>query len=331
MGPTMTEEEDQRMEDSPLPPAYGGPGWQPRASASRDEFGSIWAPCGIDSEWLPLRSVLLHRPGQELRAVVGNPKASLMLEELHPERMGEEHDALAHAYRSRGVDVSYIQPPHLPPPNLLYAADLFVMTPEGAILARPASRVRAGEERWAARALADLGVPILRTVRGGGTFEGADLMWLSSEIALLAQGIRTNAEGAAQVQGTLRELGIRTVTTHLPPGTMHLMGQLRIVDRDLAIGWPGRLPEDATAALRAAGYEVVHVPNEKEARSGFALNFVVLGPREILMPGGNPVTQSFYEGLGITCRTVEVREIGKAAGSIGCLTGVLAREQSPGT
>jgi len=107
---------------------------------------------------------------------------------------------------------------------------------------------------------------------------------------------------------------------------MHLMGQLRIVDRNLAIGWRNRLPEDAVAALESAGFQVVFLPDESEARQGFALNFVVLGPREILMPGGNTKTQSFYEELGITCRTVEVGEIGKAAGSIGCLTGVLWRE-----
>jgi len=44
-----------------------------------------------------------------------------------------------------------------------------------------------------------------------------------------------------------------------------------------------------------------------------------------LMVDGNPVTQAFYESLGITCHTVEVDELGKAAGAIGCLTGVLER------
>ena len=314
------------MDSSPLPPAYGGPGWQARVTTSRDELGSIWAPCGQDSEWLPLKSVLLHRPGRELEAIPGDPTDSLMLDELDPNAIPIQHDQLAQVYRSHGVAVSYVQPPTLPPPNQLFAADLFVMTPEGAILGRPASAVRAGEEQWVARALSELGIPILRSVWGEGTFEGADLMWLGSDTALLAEGLRTNAQGAAQVRATLQDLGIKTVSTHLPPGTMHLMGQLRIVDRDLAIGWRNRLPEDAVSALDSAGFQVVFLPDESEARRGFALNFVVLGPREILMPGGNTKTQTFYEELGITCRTVEVGEIGKAAGSIGCLTGVLWRE-----
>jgi N-dimethylarginine dimethylaminohydrolase len=210
----------------------------------------------------------------------------------------------------------------------MFSADLFAMTPEGAILGRPASPIRAGEERWVARALSDAGVPLLHTVRGTGTFEGADLMWIAPDRALLAVGLRTNEDGARQVRGLLGELGVEATVTRLPAGTMHLMGLLRIVDEDLAIAWRGRLPGDAVDVLKSLGFRVEFAPDEAEAKSGFALNFVVLGPREILMPAGNPVSQGFYDELGVTCRTVEVGEIGKAAGSIGCLTGILEREPS---
>jgi len=311
---------------SPLPPAYGGAGWKPRTTSSRDELGSIWARCGIESEWHPLKAVLLHRPGRELDAVEADPAASLMLGALDPPAMAIQHDQLAQAYRTRGVQVSYVQPPTLPPPNQLFAADLFAMTPEGAILGRPASAVRAGEERWVAQALSELGVPVICSVRGEGTFEGADLMWMASDSALLARGFRTNVQGAAQVQGVLKDLGVRTFVTPLPSGAMHLMGQLRIVDHDLAVAWKGRLPQEAVGVLNSHGFQVVFLPEESEAKRGFALNFVTLGPREILMPGGNPATQAFYEDLGITCLTVNLDEIGKAAGSIGCLSGVLERE-----
>jgi arginine deiminase len=79
-------------------------------------------------------------------------------------------------------------------------------------------------------------------------------------------------------------------------------------------------------ALRERGYHVAFLPDEREARQGFALNFVTLGPRRILMMAGNPITQAFYERHGIECRAVPGDELGKAAGAIGCLTGVLWRE-----
>jgi len=46
--------------------AYGGENWSPRKASHRDEIGSHWGRCGIDTEWSRLQSVLLHPPGPEL-------------------------------------------------------------------------------------------------------------------------------------------------------------------------------------------------------------------------------------------------------------------------
>jgi arginine deiminase len=307
--------------------AYGGHGWSPRSASLRDEIGTIWASCGLASEWSPLQAVLLHRPASELEAS-NDPNAVQMLAPLDIARAQAQHLALAQAFQRAGVEVSYVEPSGLASANLMFVADLMFMTPEGAILGRPASTVRAGEERLVARRLADLGIPILRSVRGEGTFEGADAAWLGPQTVLLARGLRTNAEGADQVAGTLREMNVEVIQVDLPPGTMHLMGQLRFADRDLAIAWPGRLSGTARYSVESHGYRLHFVPNEAEATYGMALNFVTLGPKHILMPSGNPIVQTFYEGLGISCVTVDIDELVKAAGGVGCLTGVLRRERT---
>ena len=304
--------------------AYGGPGWSPRVSSLREELGSIWGTCGVDNEWSALKAVLLHRPGPELAGVT-DPDAVQMLEKVDPERVAMQHDALAQEYREEGAVVHYVEPSGAPPPNLMFVADLFFPTPEGVILARPASTVRAGEERWVARRLANLGVPILRSVGGRGIFEGADALWLAPGAVLLATGLRTNAEGAGQVADLLREMAVDVVPMGLPHGAMHLMGTLRFLDSDLAVAWSDQVPYAAVEALRQHGYRVLFTPDEDEVRQGSALNFVTLGPRRILMAAGNPITQAFYREAGIYCRTVEVDELLKAAGGIGCLTGILER------
>jgi arginine deiminase len=297
--------------------AYGGEGWSPRTAESRDEIGTVWHPCGIDTEWSQLKAVLLHQPGAELDSV-GDPDAVQMLAPMDPGLVRQQHEAMAQAYREAGVAVHYVEPGVIPPPNQMFVADLMLMTPEGAIVGRPASTVRAGEERFVARRLAALGIPILRAIRGTGTFEGADAAWIDPTTVLLATGLRTNAEGADQVTHLLNEMGIEVVRVGLPYGVMHLMGQVRIADRDLVVAWPGRVPYAAIEVL----------PDEMEATGGFALNFVTLGPRRILLPAGNPVTQAFYKDVGITCHTVEVAELLKAAGGIGCLTGILERQRA---
>jgi N-dimethylarginine dimethylaminohydrolase len=306
--------------------AYGGDGWQPRVRSLREELGVWWHTCGIASEWSRLRLILLHRPGDEL-AASADANAVNMLEPLDLARAQAQHDAMARAYREAGVTVCYAEPDGAVRPNQMFMADLLFMTPEGAILARPASEVRAGEERVAARRLAALGIPIVRSVSGRGSFEGADAMWLDPQTVILGRGLRTNDEGAAQVAAVLREMGVTTIQVDLPFGTMHLMGMLRIVDHDLAIAWPTRLVHRAVEALRERGYQVAYLPDGPEVRRGFAFNFVTLGPSEILMAAGNPATQAFYEQLGVTCRTTPVDELGKAAGAIGCLTGVLQRDR----
>ncbi len=305
--------------------AYGGEGWSPRLQSLSEELGSVWGACGLSTEWSRLKTVLLHRPGPELTGST-NPDAVQMLEPLNLSRAQAQHDAIAQAYRGAGVTVHYVDPAGPPAPNQMFVADLMFMTPEGVILARPASTVRAGEERQVARRLADLGVPIIRSMRERGTFEGADAMWLDPQTAIIGRGLRTNDEGTAQVTHALNEMGVTVIQVDLPYGSMHLMGMLRIVDRDLAIGWPTRLVHRGVEALKQCGFQVVFIPDEKEALQGMALNFVTLGPRELLMPAGNSMTQAFLENLGVICHTVNVGELRKAAGAIGCLTGIVERE-----
>jgi N-dimethylarginine dimethylaminohydrolase len=306
--------------------AYGGDGWSPRVASHADEIGPVWAACGIGSEWRRLTAVLLCRPGAEI--AVNDINASQFLDVLDLERAQVEHDALAEAYRTNGVRVIDVGGVPRPSPNRMFCADLVAMTPEGAILARPASTVRAGEEVAVAAALAGAGVPILRTLTGQATFEGADLMWLDDETAIIGRGLRTNQDAIDQIGSLMAEIGCDLVSVDMPFGTMHLMGMLRVADSDLAIAWPRRTPHAAVMALRERGYEVAFLPDQGEAENNKALNFVTLGPRKILMPAGNPGARGFYEGLGVEVIETPMTELKKAAGAVGCLTGVVAREMA---
>lgn len=305
--------------------AYGGPGWNPRRRRHLEEIGVKWSRCGISDEWSPLRAVLLHRPGAEIASSRSDPDAVQMLAAIDPERARAEHDQMAQCYRDNGVEVYTLDPRAEAAPNQMFCADLFAMTPQGAILARPASEVRAGEEVEVARKLAELGIPILRTLTGNATFEGADLIWIDPGLAVLGLGLRTNREGADQISRLLEELGVSLLTVDMPFGTMHLMGMLRIVDKDLAITWPRRTPHAVVAALRKAGFTVEFLKDTEEAETNRAFNFVTLGPRRILMVDGNPGTRDFYESCGIECVDTPATELGKAAGAVGCLTGIIRR------
>lgn len=311
---------------NPFEATYGGDNWSSRVQSLHDELGLLWGACGIDSEWAPLKKVLLHAPGEELQASLDDYDAAQMLESLDIAKAQAQHADMAAAYKKLGIEVFYVKPEGPAAPNQMFVADLMAATPEGVIVTRLASTVRAGEERWVARRLAEQGVPIVKTVRGTGTFEGADLMWLRPDVAIIGRGLRTNDEGMAQVTDLLTEMGVVVVQVDQPYGTMHLMGSLRFADQDLGLAYPNRLAHRAVEALKRCGIEVAFVPCTDELRTGSAFNIVCLGPREILMPAGNPQTQGYFESLGIKCHTVDVSELRKAAGAVGCLTGIVERE-----
>lgn len=311
--------------DAAAAAAYGGAGWSPREASHAEELGKIWSACGLSNEYAPLTRVALCPPGEALAAAAEDPNASQLLAPLDLGRAREEHAQLAEAYRGAGVEVLEIapSPSHA---NAMFAADLFAMTKEGAILARPASTVRAGEEVAMAAALAAAGIPILGTLTGEAVFEGADLMWVDEETLLLGRGLRTNDAAVDQIERVLDGQDATLTVVDLPVGSMHLMGVLRIFDARLAVAFPGRTPWRAIELLREFEMRVVVAPEEVPlADISTGLNAVTLGPRRILMPAGIPSMRAFYEGLGVEVLETPMDELRKAAGAVGCLTGILAR------
>lgn len=299
---------------------HGGAGWRPRSGALRDDIGTFWAPCGVTQEWAPLRHVLLMQPPSSL-ARVTDPDAMLMLAPVDLARIRAECDALAAAYAAEGVRVTVHPTPDDAPPNVIFARDLFWMTPEGAIVARMAATQRAGEERLATQALATMGVPIRATIGGAAVMEGADVLWLGQDDVLVGLGRRTDALAAAQ----LRALGFTVHEVPVPSAVQHLLGAVNLLDRDLAVVHPAAGPA-LRDALRRRGVETLELPDAHERDALRANNVVTLRPREVLMPAGCPASRRAYEARGVRCVEVDVTEYLKAAGGPGCVTGIVARE-----
>ena len=88
--------------------------------------------------------------------------------------------------------------------------------------------------------------------------------------------------------------------------------------RFLARGMPSKVYEaGGDSELLARHYDAWAASYDED--------LVALGPRRILMPAGNPVTRRFYDAHGIECIEVVVDELAKAAGAIGCLSGIVER------
>ena len=300
----------------------GGAGWQARGENFVADMRDAWGDWGVSSEYGKLHSVLLRSPGPEVDDV-SDPNTALWYEHMDGDTARRQHNALVEAYRANGVQVHLVENGRLDKPNSHFIRDLMLMTPEGAIITRPASRQRAGEERFVAEALGRIGCPILMTVHGQGTFEGADVALVDPSLAILATGLRTNETGAEQVEWVLRQVGFEVVRVQLPYGHVHLDGALSLLDRDLALVRHRETPLKAVQVLQERGFRIFEIPKQDHAMPG---NIVPLAPGHLLMPAGNPHTKAMLKEAGCSIVEVDLRELQKSGGSIHCLTGFLKRD-----
>lgn len=309
-----------------LSASYGGARWRPRVQTHREDIqaGVVWHPCGVKSEVTRLREVLLAWPERGWFPD-GDPDSFLFLDWPDIDLLQAQAAALGSYFESKGVTVQWARQTGALP-NYLFQRDLFFMTPDGAILARPGSEQRQCEARQAAETLSALGVPILATPSGAAVFEGADALWLDERRVLVGIGRRTNEEGASWLSGILRSMGAEAIRIDVPEGVQHLLGVVCFIDHELAAVRRGKGSADLMKVLREAGIEVIDCDVEAGSGEPFANNFVTVRPGEIVMPAECPETRRRFEAAGVKVDDLDVSQYQRGAGAIGCLTGILHRE-----
>lgn len=305
--------------------AIPGERWFPKESSFEEDLIEYWGDWGVSSEVETLRAVLMHRPGKEIENFDANANR-FSDEPIDVDLMRKQHDNVTDLYRQHGVKVFYVEDQREDRPNAVFCRDLMFMTPEGAIITRPGMSARRGEERYIAKALADLGVPIVRTINGDGMFEGANAMWVDRHTVVISTGSRCNRSGYEQVETELRRMGVTDVI-HMqqPYSNIHIDGLMNAASNDVIMAHVSQVPYDVLDALKKKGYKIVEAPSQTEVRNTFGCNFVALEPGLIVMPEGNPRCQEALENAGIKVLTVDVSEIMKGRGALHCITAFLKR------
>ena len=227
------------------------------------------------------------------------------------------------ALEAEGVEVVAIEedgPPHLTRP--IYTRDPLVTVPGGAIIGRMAPAMRRGEEPIVTRAVAALGMPILRTITGTGLVEGGSLIKLSPTVAAYGTSIRCNDEGAAQLRSALAELGIELIVVPMVGWSIHLDAHLGMVTPEAALVDINGLPYWFLDRLRELGIEAIPCPAGEE----WAINSLALAPGRMLMTDGYPRSRELLERRGFEVVTIPYDEIQKGGGGVHCSTMELQRD-----
>ena len=312
-------------------PAFHDPAMQARV------WGRAW---GVPNDVDPLQLVALHRPGVEMEkidpdkyddtieALIDDHEQWYWRDSEPPDiaLMQSQHDGLRAALVAEGVEIVDVGGSE-GDVKAVFTRDMAIAINGGAIVCRmgpvgtPHGTGRRGEEAYVTRVLANLGMPIIRTIAGTGLLEGGSFCFLNETTAAVGMSFRQNEEGARQLEEALAVTGVRLLRVPLTGHALHLDGGIAMVDRDKALINVTRLPYWFLDELKALGIEPIHVwPGE-----GHAVNSLAVRPGRILISEGAPRTSERLHAAGVETVEVPYSEIRKNGGGIHCSTLPLLR------
>ena len=182
--------------------------------------------------------------------------------------------------------------------------------------------MRRGEELSVTRAVAALGVPILRTITGTGLLEGGSFAKLTPQVAVFVYVDPLQRSRCITARRDAAWLGIELIVVPVSGFSIHLDGHFAMVDVDKALVDPTGLPHWFLDKLSALGIEPIWCHPEE----GWAINSLAVRPGRILMCEGYPRTAERLERRGVEVVTLPFGEIQKNGGGIHCSTMELRRD-----
>ena len=277
----------------------------------------------------PLRRVLVKRPDESFAVADAAEWGYVARPSL--ERARREHDYLVAILRRNQIEVIYHDEPQPGRADAVFVCDPVLITNAGAVVLKMAKPSRGGEEQALEKRLVALGIPVLFRLEGNARAEGGDLLWLDSTTLAVGQGFRTNATGFHQLREGLAKIGVRVFPVSLPywhgPSTcLHLLSLISLVDHDLAVVHSPLLPVAFWQHLRSRGINLVEAPEEELPT--LAPNVLAMGPRNVVMLAGNPITQRRLQEAGCQVWLYEGKDVSwKAEGGPTCLTRPILRQR----
>ena len=298
-------------------------------------WGREW---GCDNDVGQLRVVLMHRPGDEMKIIDANKRIEEIgsygdldagwywqSDTIPPmDEFRAQHDGLVQALRDEGVEVVFLDSIEPDGIKSIYTRDSSFAVKGGAIVTRLARTIRRGEEAHVTKTLANLGMPILRTLNGNAMAEGGSFAWLNPETAVIGRSICVNEEGSRQIEEVLNAQGADLIRVDLAGYQIHIDGALTMIDVDVAIIDAAQLPYWFLEKLKELGIKTVEVTPQD---SGWIINCLAVKPGRVIMPHGiSNRTMDKLADLDIEVVQIPYDKVHHNGGGIHCSTCPLVRD-----
>ncbi|MFX0053133.1 MAG: arginine deiminase family protein [Candidatus Hodarchaeota archaeon] len=205
---------------------------------------------GASCEYLPLRKVLMFRPGKEIKQIHVHSYQELSFRDVvYWKRFQEEHDAFGRFLKDENIEVVYLnellteEDKASVDPNLTYIRDTGIVTNAGLIQMRMANRVRTAEPILVASSLKKINIPLFYTITSPGLLEGGDFVFPDEQSLMIGYGPRSNEEGALEAANAMLKNSIvaTVILVPLPAWRVHLDGGCMFIDKDLFLYHPASI------------------------------------------------------------------------------------------
>lgn len=307
------------------------------------EIDDIWGrKWGCDSDVGKLRTVLMYPPTRDIlkdpgkKLVTSTESADerdqgwywdgdecMPRNQLPIEKMRGQWDGLISILEANEVDIVRMQSvtggrfSH-------YTRDSAIAVKGGAIICRLRPYTRRGEEVYATKTIATLGMPIIRTITGRGMLEGGSFTWLDSQTVIVGRSNCVNEEAVVQLEEILNPQGIEVLRADLSFFDIHIDGVFGMLNHGIAMVDKDKLPFIFLEELQKRGITLIPITKDDDP---WVLNSLVLEPGKVVMPEGlSAVTRKRLDHHQIEVITIPFDQVQLNGGGIRCSTCPLIRD-----
>lgn len=230
----------------------------------------------------------------------GRPELALTL---------KQHALYCEALEECGLAVTTLQA-DLRFPDSTFVEDTAILTPQGAVLARPGAASRSGEVD-AIRAAVQEFYPDPKTIEAPGTVDGGDICEAGCHF-FLGLSHRTNEEGARQLAAHLAEMGYTSsmVDVRAMTSILHLKSGISYIGENTLV-----VMEEMAGRAEFAGFELLRVSEEES----YGANCVRVNER-VLVAEGYPGLTAELKRRGFRPLVLDMSEFRKMDGGLSCLS-----------
>jgi len=306
---------------------------------SADQQNYVWGrEWGCDNDVGQIRVCLMHRPGDEMEIIDRN----MRIEEIGSygdlgkgwyfqsdtvpdwDEFRTQHDGLVAALEKEGVEVVYLDDIEPDGIKSVYTRDSSFAIRGGETVTRLARTIRRGEEAHVTKKLANLGMPILRTLHGTALAEGGSFAWLNEKTAAIGRSICVNDAGCDQIEQVLNTQGVELIRVDMSGYSIHIDGHLTMIDKDVAIIDPDGLPYPFLQKLEQLGIRTVEVSDQD---NHWIINCLAVSPGRVIMPRGiSNKTADTLASMDIEVIEIDYDKVQLNGGGIHCSTCPLIRD-----